>query len=62
MGVVTMTVRYDEISQRWRVVDHDGSVHEEFESNAQAWRWIDEHSNSKMDDTRQRVSNAIRQW
>ena len=29
-----MTVQFDEASRRWRVVDHDGTVHEEFETCA----------------------------
>ena len=58
-----MTVKFDEVSGHWRVVGHDGTVYEDgFTNDAAAWKWVDEHSNSKMDDTRQRISNAIRGW
>jgi hypothetical protein len=45
-----MIVQYDESTQRWRVVDHAGTVFEEFETCAQAWKWVDEHNEDDLRD------------
>jgi hypothetical protein len=57
-----MIARFDEVSGRWRVVGHDGSVIEEFATSAETWKWFDDHSEADQAVRRDRISNAIRQW
>ena len=59
-----MTVRFDEVSARWRVINRDGGVIEDgFLSMSAAWRWVDDHSEDDRADavTHDRISNAIRE-
>ena len=42
------SVRYDEASQRWRVVSDTGTVLAELTSEWQAWAWIDRASEARL--------------
>jgi hypothetical protein len=46
---------------RWAVVDHHGEILVTFDSNADAWSWIDAHSPDEQRADRQR-SRFARCW
>ena len=48
MAMVTdLSVRFDEATGRWRVVDGNGSIIKDgFATDAPGWKWADAHSDA----------------
>jgi hypothetical protein len=63
VNVYGVTVHFDTITAKWCVITDEGDViRADFESDAAAWQWVDDHCDQKIEDTHQRISNAIRNW
>jgi len=57
-------MRVKQFGNRWKVVRPDGLVVETFETNAEAWKWIDRNTNEggPEGDHAGRQDWSIKQW
>jgi hypothetical protein len=56
-----MTVRFDEVTATWFVVDGGAVLADGFATNAQAWRWVDDRCDQVFEETHDRIRNVMRE-